>query len=82
MHYIASSNHFMGQQCTKHKFWIASPSNQNCKSMLTALSMCGLPVVPCPSAVVKTALESTKKKALRREQNSYLIPGIRSEPTL
>ena len=23
MHHIASSNHFMGQQCTKHKFWIA-----------------------------------------------------------
>lgn len=31
------------------------------------------------SAVVKTALEPTKK-ALRRERNNYLIPGIRSSP--
>jgi len=29
--------------------------------------------------VVKTALEPTKK-ALRRERNNYLIPGIRSSP--
>lgn len=27
---------------------------------------------------MKTALESTSKKALRRERNNYLIPGIRS----
>ena len=33
-----------------------------------------------PSAVVKTALEPTTKKALRRERNNYLIPGIRSSP--
>ena len=31
------------------------------------------------SAVVKTALEPTKK-ALRRERNNHLIPGIRSSP--
>ena len=31
------------------------------------------------SAVVKGALEPTKK-ALRRERNNYLIPGIRSSP--
>jgi len=31
------------------------------------------------SAVVKTALEPTKK-ALRRERNNYLIPGMRSSP--
>lgn len=31
------------------------------------------------SAVVKTAREPTKK-ALRRERNNYLIPGIRSSP--
>ena len=31
------------------------------------------------SAVVKTALEPTKK-ALRRERKNYLIPGIRSSP--
>ena len=29
--------------------------------------------------MVKTALEPTKK-ALRRERNTYLIPGIRSSP--
>lgn len=56
----------------------ASRSNQSCKFMLAAAT-CDMLAYYHQSAVVKTALEPTKK-ALRRERNNYLIPGIRSNP--
>lgn len=46
---------------------------------MLAAAICGMLAYYHQSAVVKTALKPTKK-ALRRERNNYIIPGIRSSP--